>query len=211
MNQILSNKSDTNRQEKIILNKRSDLINIPIQQLRTAKLKNFSGTLFEQIYKEAIALEHNQDDTVPDRIGKGFSVAGSQKLRSHNAGSHTDSHKQHNNQVQNRSGTAHSRQGIVSRISADNNTVHCIVQLLRNIADQHGHGEGYNLTPWRDFRHIYRPVQPVNPFSGFAHIFLIILRKAASASRDGGEPALPHPQGILRQGPADPSDLQTQS
>ena len=62
MNKILSNKSDSNRQEKIILNKRSDLINIPIQQLRTAKLKNFSGTLFEQIYKEAIALEHNQDN-----------------------------------------------------------------------------------------------------------------------------------------------------
>ena len=39
--------------KKIILNKRSDLLNIPIQQLRTAQLKNFSGKLFEQIYKEA--------------------------------------------------------------------------------------------------------------------------------------------------------------
>jgi hypothetical protein len=62
MNKTFSNKSDTNHQEKIILNKRSDLINIPIQQLRTAKLKNFSGTLFDQIYKEAIAFEHNQDN-----------------------------------------------------------------------------------------------------------------------------------------------------
>ena len=62
MNKAFSNKSDTNHQEKIILNKRSDLINIPIQQLRTAKLKNFSGTLFDQIYKEAIAFEHYQDN-----------------------------------------------------------------------------------------------------------------------------------------------------
>ena len=46
---------------KIILNKRSDLINIPIQELRTAQIKNFSGKLFEQIYKEAIDLEHKQN------------------------------------------------------------------------------------------------------------------------------------------------------
>ena len=45
---------------KIILNKRSDLINIPIQELRTAQIKNFSGKLFEQIYKEAIDIEHKQ-------------------------------------------------------------------------------------------------------------------------------------------------------
>ena len=46
---------------KIILNKRSDLINIPIQELRTAQIKNFRGKLFEQIYKEAIDLEHKQN------------------------------------------------------------------------------------------------------------------------------------------------------
>ena len=46
---------------KIILNKRSDLINIPIQELRTAQIKNFSGKLFEQIYKEAIEIEHKQN------------------------------------------------------------------------------------------------------------------------------------------------------
>ena len=46
---------------KIILNKRSDLINIPIQELRTAQIKNFSGKLFEQIYKEAIDIEHKQN------------------------------------------------------------------------------------------------------------------------------------------------------
>ena len=47
--------------KKIILNKRSDLLNIPIHQLRTARLKNFSGKLFEQIYKEAISIEYNQN------------------------------------------------------------------------------------------------------------------------------------------------------
>ena len=47
--------------KKIILNKKSDLLNIPIQQLRTVQLKNFSGKLFEQIYKEAMDIEHNQN------------------------------------------------------------------------------------------------------------------------------------------------------
>ena len=60
----LNNKSvsveSVNSTKKIIINKKSDLINIPIQQLRTAQLKNFSGLLFEQIYKEAIEIEHNQ-------------------------------------------------------------------------------------------------------------------------------------------------------
>ena len=60
MSKTLSNKIDSNSKEKIIINKKSDLINIPIQQLRIAQIKNFSGVLFEQIYKEAIALEHEQ-------------------------------------------------------------------------------------------------------------------------------------------------------
>ena len=64
MNKTLGNKSNSYSKEKIILNKRSDLINIPIQQLRTAQLKNFSGILFEQIYKEAITLEHNQEKKI---------------------------------------------------------------------------------------------------------------------------------------------------
>ena len=38
MNKIFK-KSNSNNLEKIILNKKSDLINIPIQQLRTAQLK----------------------------------------------------------------------------------------------------------------------------------------------------------------------------
>ena len=46
---------------KFVLNNMNDLINIPIQQLRTAQLKNFSGALFDQLYEEAMAIEHNQD------------------------------------------------------------------------------------------------------------------------------------------------------
>ena len=47
--------------KKIVLNNKNDLINIPIQQLRTAQLKNFCGSLFDQLYKEAMIIEHNQD------------------------------------------------------------------------------------------------------------------------------------------------------
>ena len=47
--------------KKIILNNINDLMNIPIQQLRTAQLKNFYGSLFDQLYQEAMAIEHNQE------------------------------------------------------------------------------------------------------------------------------------------------------
>ena len=60
MNNKTYSVESVNNTKKIIINKKSDLINIPIQQLRTAQLKNFSGLLFEQIYKEAISIEHNQ-------------------------------------------------------------------------------------------------------------------------------------------------------
>ena len=46
---------------KFVLNNMNDLINIPIQQLRTAQLKNFSGALFDQLHEETMAIEHNQD------------------------------------------------------------------------------------------------------------------------------------------------------
>ena len=46
--------------KKIVLNNVNDLMNIPIQQLRTAQLKNFCGTLFDQLYQEAMTIEHNQ-------------------------------------------------------------------------------------------------------------------------------------------------------
>ena len=65
MNKTFSNQNQT---KKIIINKRSDLINIPIQQLRTAQLKNFSGVLFEQIYNEAIAIEHNQNKKIKKEL-----------------------------------------------------------------------------------------------------------------------------------------------
>ena len=60
MNNKTFSVESVNNTKKIIINKKSDLINIPIQQLRTAQLKNFSGLLFEQIYKEAISIEHNE-------------------------------------------------------------------------------------------------------------------------------------------------------
>ena len=47
--------------KKIVLNNTNDLMNIPVQQLRTAQLKNFCGTLFDQIYEEAMDIEHNQE------------------------------------------------------------------------------------------------------------------------------------------------------
>lgn len=57
--------------KKIVLNTMNDLINIPIQQLRTAQLKNFCGTLFEQLYQEAMAIEHNQDIKVQNNSYNG--------------------------------------------------------------------------------------------------------------------------------------------
>ena len=91
MNKTFSYKNNSNYKsvdnlkntKRIVLNKKSDLINIPLQQLRTSQLKNFTGALFEKIYEEAIALEHNQKikkhyseriepyDTFPINLSKG--------------------------------------------------------------------------------------------------------------------------------------------
>ena len=57
---IYEKRKDINT-KKIELNNINDLINIPIQQLRTAQLKNFCGNLFDQLYEEAMAIEHNQN------------------------------------------------------------------------------------------------------------------------------------------------------
>lgn len=54
--------------KKIVLNNINDLINIPIQQLRTAQLKNFCGNLFDQLYEEAMVIEHNQQMKIPKKI-----------------------------------------------------------------------------------------------------------------------------------------------
>ena len=53
--------------KKIILNNINDLMNIPIQQLRTAQLKNFYGSLFDQLYEEAMAIEHNQEIKIENK------------------------------------------------------------------------------------------------------------------------------------------------
>ena len=53
--------------KKIILNNINDLMNIPIQQLRTAQLKNFYGSLFDQLYQEAMAIEHNQEIKIENK------------------------------------------------------------------------------------------------------------------------------------------------
>jgi hypothetical protein len=61
---IYSNHKDLKSEyntKKIVLNNVNDLMNIPIQQLRTAQLKNFCGTLFDQLYEEAMDIEHNQE------------------------------------------------------------------------------------------------------------------------------------------------------
>jgi hypothetical protein len=42
-------------------------MNIPIQQLRTAQLKNFYGSLFDQLYQEAMAIEHNQEIKIENK------------------------------------------------------------------------------------------------------------------------------------------------
>ena len=53
--------------KKIILNNINDLMNIPIQQLRTAQLKNFYGSLFDQLYQEAMAIAHNQEIKIENK------------------------------------------------------------------------------------------------------------------------------------------------
>lgn len=50
-------KSKTNSEEKIKIENAIDLYKLPISTLKNAKIFNFSGKLYDKIYKEALEME----------------------------------------------------------------------------------------------------------------------------------------------------------
>lgn len=60
INKKETNNHKNNESKRIILNEKKDLINIPEQQLLTAKLSYFSGSFFDKLYKEALKIEHQK-------------------------------------------------------------------------------------------------------------------------------------------------------
>jgi hypothetical protein len=62
-----------NKQEKMIINKTSDLLKIPLYILNNSKIQNFSGIYFEEIYQEAIKdeiLSETDDSSQNKKINK---------------------------------------------------------------------------------------------------------------------------------------------
>ena len=86
INNIYSSHKDLKSEyntKKIVLNNVNDLMNIPVQQLRTAQLKNFCGALFDQLYQEAMAIEHNQElKTQNKQSPKSLKIINNRKMNS---------------------------------------------------------------------------------------------------------------------------------
>ena len=75
-------------------------------------------------------------------------------LGDHDARTGGNTDKDGQQQIQNRHGSADSSQRVVTHIFADHDGVHCVVELLCQIAQQHGDGKFGDALPGRTFRHI---------------------------------------------------------
>ena len=75
-------------------------------------------------------------------------------LGNHNSGAGSHTYKQGQHQIENRPCTAHSRQRQVPNIFAHHNGIHGTVELLGQVADEHGHGKFGNAFPGRPDGHI---------------------------------------------------------
>ena len=70
-NKILpTQKENHGDSKKIILNDMTDLINIPVEQLRTAQFSYFSGPLFQKIFEEAVEMEHENGNNQKSKSKK---------------------------------------------------------------------------------------------------------------------------------------------
>ena len=90
-----------------------------------------------------------------DGLGKGFPLARAEELGHHNASAHGNAHEQDQHQIQDRAGAADRCQRIVTHKAADNNTVHCIVELLGHIAQEHGNRKLDDLYDGLSHRHVH--------------------------------------------------------
>ena len=82
---------------------------------------------------------------------------GPKKLRNQNACSQTHPQKQADQQVDNRPAGAHGGQGLAAHIIAHHSGVHCVIELLKQVAQQQRQGEPDNLFPGRPLGHIHCP------------------------------------------------------
>ena len=71
-------------------------------------------------------------------------------------GTHGNTDEEHEKQVQERPRAADCGQCVVSHKFSDDNAVNCIIELLRNIADQHGNHEKNDIACRRSDCHINR-------------------------------------------------------
>ena len=95
-----------------------------------------------------------QGNAVADVPGQTIPVPGTEVLGDHDACAGGNTHEQGQQQVQNGGCAANSGQGVVTHIHTDDDGIGGVVQLLGNIADQHGQRELNDFLPRGTFGHI---------------------------------------------------------
>ena len=130
---------------------------------------------------------HNgQRDTVAHILGQALPVPGAEALGNDNACAGGDTHKQRQQQIQDRAGAAHGCQGIVAHVKAYNDGIRRIVKLLRHISQQHGDGEFQDALPGRSNGHVLcrkQTFQAQNRFLLFCFIGNIVSYLSAKCNR----------------------------
>ena len=90
-----------------------------------------------------------------DGSRQGFPLTRAKKLRHHNTGAHGYSHEENQHQIQNGAGASDRGQCVISHKAADNDTVHCVVELLGHISQKHGDRKFDDLHDGISHRHVY--------------------------------------------------------
>ena len=113
------------------------------------------------------------------KLGELLPLLGAEILGNHDAGPDGNADEQNDHQVQDRPGTADRRQRIVPDEAADNDAVHRVVQLLGDIADQHGDGKADDLGDGIPLPHIHRMKRAHGTTGSFNSLRLILFLQRA--------------------------------
>lgn len=93
-------------------------------------------------------------------VGQLLLLLGTEVLGHHDAGASGDAHKENNEQVQGGAASAHGGQSQVAHIFAHDHRVGGVVELLGDVADEQGNGEGDDFLPRGTLRHVLSSEKP---------------------------------------------------
>ena len=102
------------------------------------------------------AADRRDGDTVADGLGQTFPVFRAEILGYHDAGSGRDTDEQNQQHIDDGACAAYGGKCVVTYVFPNDDGIHCVVQLLGDVAEQHGEGELQDAFPGGSDGHIRR-------------------------------------------------------